>query len=377
MSTGSRPLRLALACGLAAALAGGAYAVTRHEHQPAPPSASVPVPVVTASAKRRDVPVDLTGIGTVTPFNTVTIRSRVDGALQQVLFHEGQDIAKGAPIAVIDPRTYEAALEQAEARLQQDQAALANTQLIFQRDAKLGRDAFVSQQTVDNEHSAVAQLEAQVAQDRAAIETARTELSYTQITAPIDGRAGLRLVDEGNIVHAADPTGLVVLNQIHPIAVISTLPQSEVATIRAALAAGPVAARAVSREDGTVLDTGSVEIIDNEIDPKSGTLRVKSTFANREDRLWPGQFVDVRLRVTTLTGVVTVPADAVQRGPDGPFVYTVGADGRVAATPVTPGQIAEGIAVIKAGIAEGQEVVVQGQYRLAPGVTVRGKAQGG
>lgn len=377
MSTGSRPLRLALACGLAAALAGGAYAVTRHEHQPAPPSASAPVPVVTAAAKRRDVPVDLTGIGTVTPFNTVTIRSRVDGALQQVLFHEGQDIAKGAPIAVIDPRTYEAALEQAEARLQQDQAALANTQLIFQRDAKLGRDAFVSQQTVDNEHSAVAQLEAQVAQDRAAIETARTELSYTQITAPIDGRAGLRLVDEGNIVHAADPTGLVVLNQIHPIAVISTLPQSEVATIRAALAAGPVAARAVSREDGTMLDTGSVEIIDNEIDPKSGTLRVKSTFANREDRLWPGQFVDVRLRVTTLTGVVTVPADAVQRGPDGPFVYTVGADGRVAATPVTPGQIAEGIAVIKAGIAEGQEVVVQGQYRLAPGVTVRGKAQGG
>lgn len=377
MSTGSRPLRLALACGLAAALAGGAYAVTRPEAQPAPPSASAPVPVVTAVAKRRDVPVDLTGIGTVTPFNTVTIRSRVDGALQQVLFHEGQDIAKGAPIAVIDPRTYEAALEQAEARLQQDQAALANTQLIFQRDAKLGRDAFVSQQTVDNEHSAVAQLEAQIAQDRAAIDTARTELSYTQIAAPIDGRAGLRLVDEGNIVHAADPTGLVVLNQIHPITVISTLPQSDVATIRAALAAGPVAARAVSREDGTVLDTGSVEIIDNEIDPRSGTLRVKSTFANREDRLWPGQFVDVRLRVATLTGVVTVPADAVQRGPDGPFVYTVGADGRVASTPVMPGQIAEGIAVIKAGIAEGQEVVVQGQYRLAPGVTVRGKAQEG
>lgn len=377
MSTGSRPLRLALACGLAAALAGGAYAVTRHEGQPAPPSAPAPVPVVTAVAKRRDVPVDLTGIGTVTPFNTVTIRSRVDGALQQVLFHEGQDIVKGAPIAVIDPRTYEAALEQAEARLQQDQAALANTQLIFQRDAKLGRDAFVSQQTVDTEHSAVAQLEAQIAQDRAAIDTARTELSYTQITAPIDGRAGLRLVDAGNIVHAADPTGLVVLNQIHPITVISTLPQSDVATIRAALAAGPVAAQAVSREDGTVLDTGSVEIIDNEIDPRSGTLRVKSTFANREDRLWPGQFVDVRLRVATLTGVVTVPADAVQRGPDGPFVYTVGADGRVAATPVTPGQIAEGIAVIKAGIAEGQEVVVQGQYRLAPGATVRGTAQGG
>lgn len=377
MSTRSRPLRLALACGLAAAVAGGAYAVTRHEAQPAPPSASAPVPVVTAAAERGDVPVDLTGIGTVTPFNTVTIRSRVDGALQQVLFHEGQDIAKGAPIAVIDPRTYEAALEQAEARLQQDQAALANTQLIFQRDAKLGRDAFVSQQTVDNEHSAVAQLEAQVAQDSAAIDTARTELSYTQITAPIDGRAGLRLVDEGNLVHAADPTGLVVLNQIHPIAVISTLPQSDVATIRAALAAGPVAARAVSREDGTVLDTGSVEIIDNEIDPRSGTLRIKSTFANREDRLWPGQFVDVRLRVATLTGVVTVPADAVQRGPDGPFVYTVGADRRVAAIPVTPGQIAEGIAVIKAGIAEGQEVVVQGQYRLAPGVTVRSKAQGG
>lgn len=364
----ARAATLALA---AAAAMGVAYAIFHaedHRRAAAPPAP--PVPVAIARALQQDVPVYLVGIGTVEPYNTVTIRSRVDGELQQVLYKEGQDIARGAVIAVIDPRTYEAALEQAKAKLAQDEAARANAQLIYERDARLGKDAFASQQAVDTEQSTVAQLEAQIAQDRAAIDSAQTELSYTRITSPIDGRAGIRLVDQGNIVHASDTTGLVVINQIHPISVISTLPQRDVAVIRDALGRGPVEAQAVSRDDGTVLDVGAVEIIDNKIDPQSGTLRVKSNFPNEHDQLWPGLFVDLRMRVATLPAAITVPSGAIQRGPDGPYVYTVGAGNAVAVTPVETGQIADNVAVVTRGLAEGQTVVTEGQYRLAPGTIV-------
>lgn len=363
--------RLGVLILILAGLGGAGYGIWRAaDAEPAVRAPKAAVPVDLAQARRQDVPVYLVDIGTVEPFNTVTVRSRVDGELQQVLFKEGQDIRQGQLIAVIDPRTFQAALEQAKAKLQQDEAALANAQLNYQRDAKLGKDAFASQQTIDNEQSAVVQLQAQIAQDKAAIDTAQTQLSYTQIMSPIDGRAGLRLVDQGNIIHATDTNGLVVLNQIHPITVISTLPQREVAAVRDALAAGTVEAQAVSRDDGTVLDVGTVDIIDNQIDPQSGTLRVKSVFPNKGDKLWPGQFVDLKLRVATLPQVVTVPSDAVQRGPDGPFVYTVDADSTVAATPIEVGQIAGGIAVIQRGLAEGQTVVTRGQYRLAPGTRV-------
>lgn len=363
--------RLGVVLVILAGLGGAAYGIWRAaDTEPVAAAPKAAVPVDLAQARRQDVPVHLIDIGTVEPFNTVTVRSRVDGELQQVLFREGQDIRQGQLIAVIDPRTFQAALEQAQAKLQQDEAALANAQLNYQRDSKLGKDAFASQQTVDNEQSAVLQLQAQIAQDKAMIDTAHTQLSYTQIVAPIDGRAGLRLVDQGNIIHAADTNGLVVLNQIHPITVISTLPQREVAAVRDALATGTVEAQAVSRDDGTVLDTGTLELIDNQIDPQSGTLRVKSVFPNKGDKLWPGQFVDLRLRVATLPGVVTVPSDAVQRGPGGPFIYTVDADSKVAATPVELGQIADGIAVVTKGLAEGQSVVTHGQYRLAPGARI-------
>ncbi|MBS7545310.1 efflux RND transporter periplasmic adaptor subunit [Ancylobacter oerskovii] len=366
---------------LLAGLAAG-YGIFRFEARPpAAAPAAAPVPVETARAGRRDVPVFLTGIGTVEPFNTVTVRSRVDGELQQVLFREGQDVRKGDLLAVIDPRTFEAALQEAQAKLQQDEASLANARLILDRDAQLGKDAFASTQAVDNQRSAVQQLEAQIAQDQAAISTAQTQLSYTRIAAPIDGRAGLRLVDEGNIVHASDVGGLVVLNQLHPISVISTLPQADVPAIRAALDKGATPAQAMSREGGQEaggqwLATGTVELIDNKIDPQSGTLQVKSVFANADDALWPGQFVELRLQVKTLPGVVTVPADAVQRGPAGAFVFVVGADGRVTTAPVTVGPIADGIAVIEKGIEPGQTVVVHGQYRLAPGTAVTEAAAG-
>jgi len=328
------------------------------------------VPVEVANVIRRDVPVYLTGLGTVEPYNTVTIRSRVDGELQQVLFHEGQDIAQGDLIAIIDPRTYQAALEQANARLQQDTASLSNAQLILDRDTQLGKSDFASPQVIDNQRSTVAQLQAQIAQDHAMISTAQTQLSYTSITSPISGRAGLRLVDQGNIVHATDANGLVVINQLHPITVISTVPQDDVPAIRAALAAGKVEAQAVSRADGSVLDTGTLDLTDNQIDPQSGTLRLKSVFQNTRDPLWPGQFVDLKVRVATIPDALTVPADAVQRGPDGSFVFTVGPDDTVSMVPVKTGQISDGIAVVESGLSDGQRVVTRGQYRLASGTRI-------
>lgn len=362
-------LALALTVALCAGVAG-AYVLRGRPAAADPSPAPAAVPVGIAAATARDVPVRVTGIGTVTPFNSVTVRSRVDGELQQVLFREGQDIRKGDLLAVIDPRTFQAALDEAKARLQQDEAALANARLILGRESQLGKDAFASQQAVDTQASTVAGLEAQVAQDTAQIASAQTELSYTRIVSPIDGRAGLRLVDEGNIVHASDAGGLVVINQIHPISVVSTVPQADVPAIRHALAAGPVEARAISREDASVLDTGTLELMDNRIDPQSGTLELKSVFANAQDRLWPGQSLRVDVTTRTLHDALTVPSGAVQRGPDGAFIYTVGADDRVAVAPVTLGPIASGVAVVESGLAAGQRVVTEGQYRLAPGVRV-------
>lgn len=370
----SRLRRAILPLVVLCAVAAGGYALRNRQPDAgesaaaaAPPPA---VPVGIGSVVRRDVPVRLAGIGTVTPYNTVTVRSRVDGELQQVLFKEGQDIRKGDVIAVIDPRTFQAALDQAKGKLAQDQAALANARLILDRDTRLGKDDFASQQTVDTQKSVVDGLTAQIVQDQAAISNAQTELSYTRIVSPIDGRAGIRLVDAGNIVHAADAGGLVVINQIHPISIVSTLPQSEVPAIRAALAAGALEAQALSREDGTKLDTGTVELMDNRIDPQSGTLQVKSVYPNTQDTLWPGQSLRVEITTSTLRGVLTVPSSAVQRGPDGPFVYTIAANDTVAVSPVKLGPIADGIAVIEEGLTEGQRVVTAGQYRLAPGARV-------
>ncbi|WP_405707098.1 efflux RND transporter periplasmic adaptor subunit [Ancylobacter terrae] len=333
-------------------------------------AASPLVPVEVGLATRRDVPVYRVDLGTVAPFNSVTVHTRVDGELLQVLFTEGADVRKGDLLAVIDPRSFEAALDQATARLQQDTASLANARLILQRDLQLGKDQFASQQAVDTQQSTVAQLEAQIMQDKALISAAQTELSYTQIHAPLDGRLGIRLVDQGNIVHAADAGGLVVINQLHPISVISTVPESEVPALRAALAAGPVEVEAHARGDGSVLDTGTVTLVDNQIDPQSGTLRVKSTFPNVQDRLWPGQSVEARIRMSRIPGAVTVPSDAIMRGPEGTFVFVVGDDDRVTPAPVVTGPIAQGIAVIASGLEPGTRVVVHGQYRLAPGTRV-------
>lgn len=363
-------IRSLILIALAATTIGGVgFAVWRGEPATTAPSPP-PTPVEIALVQRRDVPVYLNDLGTVQAFNTVTIRSRVDGELQQVLFKEGQDIRQGDLLAVIDPRTFQAALDQAKAKLDQDTADLANAKLNLGRDTQLGQRDFLSAQTVDNQRSRVAELEAQIEQDQAIISTAATQLSYTRISSPIDGRAGLRLVDVGNIVHATDQAGMVVINQIHPIAAISNIPERDVPAISTALAAGTVEAQALSREDATVLDTGTVELMDNAIDPSSGTLRLKSTFPNPKNQLWPGQFVDIKVHVATLKDALTVPTDAIQRGPDGVFVFVMAADLTVSPIPVKTGPIADGVAVVEQGLEAGAQVVSQGQYRLAAGTRV-------
>jgi multidrug efflux system membrane fusion protein len=364
--------RIAAAVAIVAAVCAGAvWFSLRGQADAGPPAGRPPpVPVAVGTTSRADVPVYLTGLGTVEAYNSVTVRTQVDGQLQEVLFKEGQDVRRGDVLATVDPRTFQAALDQAQAKLRQDQASLQNDQLILGRDAQLAKSNFTSQETVDNQKSLVAQLGAQIAQDQAMISTAQTELSYTRIVSPIDGRAGLRLVDAGNIVHTTDATGLVVINQVHPIAVISTLPEGDFQAVRRALAEGPVEAAALSRDDGSVLDIGTVTLIDNAIDPTSGTIRLKSTFPNKVDRLWPGQFVDLRVRVATLHDAVIVPSGALQRGPDGFFVYSVRRGDTVEPVAVTPGQISNGTAVITKGLDPGQQVVVEGQYRLSPGARI-------
>lgn len=335
--------------------------------------AGQPVPVEEAAVARADVPVHLTGIGTVQAFNTVTIRTQVDGQLQNIAFVEGQSVKTGDLLAVIDPRLFQAALDAAIGKAQQDRAALANAETILNRDVQLGARDFASVQTVQTQGSTVDQLKAQIVQDDAAISRARTELSYTRITSPIDGRTGIRLVDVGNIVHPGDPTGIVVVTQLQPISVISTLPESDLAAVQEAQRAGPVQVAALAN-DGAVLDTGTLLLVNNEIAPASGTLTLKSTFPNLEGKLWPGQFVQVRLLAKTVRDAATVPSSALQRGPDGFFLYVIGQGDVVEPRAVQPGVIGDGKAVLEKGAALGERVVTAGQYRLAPGSRVTAQA---
>lgn len=328
------------------------------------------VPVNTAVATRSDVPVYLTGIGTVQALNTVTIRTQVQGQLEKVLFKEGQTVKKGDLLAVVDPRPFQATLDQTVARIQQDNANLANAKLILSRDENLANQDFATQQALDTQRSTVAQLEAQIAQDVAAKDAAAVQLSYTQITAPLTGRTGIRLVDAGNIVHPTDTSGLVVITQTQPISVISTLPEDDLEAVREALHSGPVNVTAFTR-DGTVnLGSGTLSLIDNEIDQASGTMRLKSTFPNNEEKLWPGQFVEVRLERQLAKNAVTIPSAALQRGQQGFFVYVVNADDVVEPRNIKTGQIAAGTAIIESGLSGGEQVVTSGAYQLDDGVKV-------
>ena len=338
-----------------------------------------PVPVMTGHARQKDVPIYLDGLGTVQAFNTVTIHTRVDGELVKVAFTEGQDVKTGDLLAQIDPAPYQAALDQVTAKKAQDAAQLANAHADLQRYADLLKTDGTTQQTYDTQKALVDQLEATVQADQAAIDSAKVNLAYTTIRSPIDGRTGIRLVDQGNIVHASDAGGLVVLTQLKPISIVFTLPETALSKLQDNQDADGAAftVLAVARDNTNVLATGQLAVIDNQIDSTTGTLKLKATFANENLRLWPGQFVNVRLLLETREDSVVVPASVVQRGPDGAFAFVVSAakdnpTNQIAKMrPIKVAQIDNGEALIDDGLEAGETVVVDGQYKLQDGSRVK------
>jgi multidrug efflux system membrane fusion protein len=332
------------------------------------------IAVDTAAVTHADVPIYLSGLGTVQAFYTVTVTARVDGELEQIAFTEGQTVHKGDLLAQIDPRPNKAAYDQAIATKAKDAAQLANAKRDFERYKILQPQDLASKQTVDTQHAMVDQLTAQLQVDQAMIDNARTQLDYTRITSPINGRTGIRLVDPGNIVHAAATTGIVVVTQVQPISVIFTLPEEELGLVNAALAAGPVPVTILPRDGGAVLDQGTLTLIDNEIDQATGTAKLKATFSNERNSLWPGQYVNARLRVRTDHDALTIPTTAVQLGPHGPFTYVVKQDSTVEVRPLKLGDDSAGMTIISSGLALNERVVTSNQYRLQPGAHVRSNA---
>jgi len=337
------------------------------------PAAAAPVRATTAPVLQQDVPVYRAGIGSVSAAQTVTVKARIDGQLDKIGFAEGQDVKAGQLLARIDPRTAQAQLAQVLAAKAKDQAQLANARVDLQRYTKLIAEDASTQQQVDTQKALVAQLEAAVRTDDAQISFAQVQLAFTNISAPIGGRVGARLVDVGNIVHATDPNGLVVINQIDPIAVVFTLPEDAFQAINRALNAShqPLVVQAFPREGTELLGTGKLVLLNNQIDTATGTVQLKGLFPNPQHTLWPGQFVNVRLMLGTHAQALTVPAAAVQRSQDGTYAYVVDSDGKtVRNTPITVAQIQDGIAIVDQGLSAGQRVVVDGQFKLKPGSTI-------
>ena len=330
----------------------------------------LPVPVLAASPVIKDVPVYLDGVGAVRALNTVTVRSQVDGKLIAVNFVEGQDVKQGDVLAEIDPAIYQAQYDQAVAKKAQDEAQLANQKLDLARYEQLAASSAGSKQQADTQRAVVAQQQALIKADQAAIDNAAATLSYTKIVAPISGRAGLRQVDQGNIIRASDATGLVVITQLQPIAVQFSLPQQQIMRVNAAAAKGQLAVDVFGNDGVTVIDTGTLRGIDNQVDQTTGTLKLKAEFPNARFQLWPGQFVNVRLKVETLPQAITVPTSAVQRGPAGTFSYVIGKGDVASAHPVTVVQQNESEAVIASGLSPSDRVVTTGFANLADGVKV-------
>jgi multidrug efflux system membrane fusion protein len=346
-------------------------------HKPADAASRNTPPTIavdTAAVGHTDVPIYLQGLGTVQAFYTVTVTARVDGEIQKIGFTEGQTVHKGDLLAQIDPRPNQAAYEQAVATKAKDAAQLANAKLDLVRYTQLQPQDLASKQTVDTARANVDQLTAQLQVDQALIDNARTQLDYTRITSPIDGRTGMRLIDPGNIVHAAGTNGIVVVTQVQPISVVFTLPEEDLSTVGEALAAGPVQVTTLARDGNSVLDQGTLTLIDNQIDQTTGTARLKATFSNKRNTLWPGQYVNARVLVRTEKNALTVPTPAVQLGPNGPFTYVVKSDSTVEVRPLELGDESGGLTVIKKGIALNERVVTSNQYRLQAGVHVRENA---
>jgi len=326
------------------------------------------IPVSISDVEKADFPVYLTGLGTVQAFNTVVVRTRVDGQIDKIAFQEGQTVAKGDLLAEIDPRPFQATLDQAKAKKVQDEANLANANLDLQRYTRLGE--FATRQQTDTQRSTVAQLTAQIAADDAAISNAQTQFDYTQVKSPISGVVGLRQVDVGNIVNAATQTGIVTVTQVEPITVIFTAPEDQLPYISEAQKVAPLKAIAITTDGKKPLAQGKLAVINNQVDTTSGTIRLKAVFDNKDHALWPGQSVSTRLLLKTLKDATVVPDDAVQHGTDGLYAYAVSADNKAELRKVKVSQSIDGRTVVDEGLKPGERVITGGQFKVQPGSLV-------
>jgi multidrug efflux system membrane fusion protein len=334
-----------------------------------PRNAAPAIPVMASKVARGDIPIELSGLGTVQALNSVLVRSRVDGQIVKINFSEGKDVHAGDVLVEVDPAPYEAALEQAQANKLKDQALLDNARLDLDRATRLAKTGATSTQQLDTTKALVAQLDASLKADQAAIDIAQVQVNYSRIRSPIDGRAGTRLIDAGNIVRAADATGVVTINQVHPIFVDFALPADSLPRIRGRWKNGDIAVTAQDA-NGQDLTTGTLSVIDNQINSATGTIHYKAIFDNAEEVLWPGQFVNVRVQLETLRDVIAVPVTAVQYGPDGPYAFIVGSDRKVQKRSIKTGVVNKKSAVIDDGLSAGELVVTEGQYRIETGSLV-------
>jgi multidrug efflux system membrane fusion protein len=331
---------------------------------------NLPVPVLAATPVTKDVPVYLEGVGAIRALNTVLVKAQVDGKLVSVKFKEGQDVERGDVLAEIDPALYQAQFDQAVAKKAQDEATLANARLDLVRYQQLAQSNAGSKQQADTQRAMVAQLEALVRSDQAAIDNAQTLLGYTKVIAPIAGRTGLRQVDQGNIIRAGDTTGIVYITQVRPLAAQFSLPQQQIARVNAAFEKGPLQVDVFGNDGRTVVETGKLEGIDNQVDQTTGTVKLKAVFPNEKLTLWPGQFVNVRIKIDTLSDAIVVPTSSVQRGPAGTYAYVIGANNVVNAKPISVTQQTDVEAVIGTGLTTGDRVVTTGFANLAEGSRV-------
>jgi membrane fusion protein, multidrug efflux system len=365
---------LAMIAVVAAGYLGWQHFVQRPHVAPGPPP---PVPVIAATVQKQNFPIVLTGIGNVAALNSATVRSLVTEQIVSIDFKDGQSVKKGELLAQLDPSTYQAQLDQAEANLARDEAHLENGRINLNRYIPLQKQGFAPQQQVTTQQAKNAQEEAVIKADQAAIEYAKTELSYTKLVAPFDGVAGIRLLDVGNIIHSSttrgsptEPNALVVINQVQPISVMFALAAADIPAVQEALTKGPVKAIALSADGKTELDTGTLAAIDNQANTTSGTITLKAIFPNPDRKLWPGMFVNIRVVTQVQDNGLTVPLDAIQQGPQGQYVFIVGPDHKVAMQPVSVRETLNGEALIDKGLSAGETVVVRGQYRLTPGSVV-------
>jgi membrane fusion protein, multidrug efflux system len=371
-----RKIVISAALGIAILATGGALALTHKlpfgGSAPQPPPAIPPVPVVAGTVDQHDVPIYLTGVGTVIAYNTVVVRSQIQGQIVSINFTEGQTARTGDLLAQIDPSPYQAQLDQVTATRDRDQAQLTNAQANFKRYSDLGAKGWATPQLVETQTAQVAQLQAAIKSDEALIAAAKVQLGYTRLTSPIDGVVGIRQIDIGNIIHPTDANGLVVVTQIEPISLIFTLPETVLPQIQQQQqkTKGPLTVLAYSQDNTIKLDEGVLGLVNNEILQTTGSIQLKANFPNKEHRLWPGELVNARLLVDTRHDGLTVSAAAVQQGPKGAYAYVINPDNAVEIRPITVAQISEGQALINSGLTANEQVVTDGQYKLQPGTHV-------